>query len=227
MNGTIFGDQYRYDPDVFLNELYMGNEFMWPRIPDITWAQRLGVNQIRAMGLAGSVVVDLNYTMDNYINPGVQGRAVAELSLPSGYFGSVNPPLLFCYPQYGTLVYHMQINDTNQGMGSLVKDAFGNIPKVKPVFQTYIQNLRYTADGTRWLFEIAHDIAMPISRTTSLALNPYALARNQLAYDWKKPYRSMKYCFFPSVNLFNTGVYASNKMSIVLHWYAMGVDPNL
>jgi hypothetical protein len=213
MNGTLFSDEYRYtNNDIFLTEAWCADEFTWVRIPDYGWATTVAKTQLRAAGIAGSLFIDLYYTRNQSgLQNTIIGGAKENIILPAGYFGSNNPPLIFVMPQYGTNTYYRQIDDTNGSMGEIPYGQQGQPPS-RPKFRTYIEGLEYS--DNRWRFTAVHEIVLPSS----------VLNNGKLVYTWAKQYKGMVAMDWPTVEMFPVS-YTFTR--ILLHWYAMGVDPNL
>jgi len=217
MNGTLFDSSYR-----FMTGSILPSSTGDPALEafNYTLATNYAINQLRALGLAGSAVTYTYYNSPIALSE-ISGLAKEYVTLPQGYFGSNNPPLIFVMTQYGSYVYYMQVDDSNGSMGDLPVGAFGvQNPTIRPKFRTYVEELRYS--DNRWMFAIVHELQLPISAMSW----SFGNERNSLAYSWKTPFKNMLYSYWPT-SAFGINTWGQQKTQVILHWYAMGVDPNL
>lgn len=183
-----------------------------------SWANKVAEQQIRAMGLGGSVIFQVPTSL-------LEDQLIlsANVSLPFGWFGSTHPPMIWCMPQYGSVIVYKNCMDeskfTVRGANVVTADGYPRPYKMR----SWVSELRH--DGTQWQFKINHEAQIG---KTSFGGLPNLFAAPEYVY----PLRWMKEQWFP--NITDDTVYPywfafgdQRPTNMALHWYCMGVDSSL
>jgi len=163
-----------------------------------SWARKIAVNQIRALGWAGTIIV----TPPDIYNTDV----TATVYLPLGAYGTFRPPMIYVFPQFGSVVYYKNFLDLNWGF-TQKQTEYDGVAVRNWDLRTWVDYLTYTAttiggqSGNQWMFVIRHRCVAPI----------------QPSLMWGQGWDNVAFAHSEWPHLIP-------GMGIVLHWRALGVD---
>jgi hypothetical protein len=192
----------------------------------IEWCKKIAALEVRGCGFAGSSIVPL-VLKGSFGLPGGPVRyfeAQASFSLPNNAYGSNCPPMLYSMVQYGTRIYYKRFEDIFQRFTRPTGlDLLEGKPSVQSDFVTAISGLHceIVSSGTsRWSFTVFHKY----THGSDIQTYGDSLYETEAPQNFRSPLLRMRTSHWPSLSPLEDD-YSKNK--VVLHYYALGVDPNL
>jgi len=192
----------------------------------VEWCKKITALEVRGCGFAGSMVVPLVLTGSYGLPAGVVRffNAQASFSLPNNAYGSKCPPMLYSMVQYGTRIYYKRYEDFFQRFSPpRGLDLVQGNPSVPSAFVTSVDNLHYdeiTTGTFRWSFTVNHHYF----HGSDMRFYGDSLFETRAPQNFRSPLLRMRTSHWPSLAPLEEN-YSKNK--VVLHYYAIGVDPNL
>lgn len=226
MNATLF--DYKLAPSRSSLEPTSGENI------NVAWATRIALQIVRAAGYVGSVKVSPVYGRDWAVWPTNEGTsslpetitARASATIPPGVFGTVLPPAIWAFAQYGSIVVYKNFSDFQRRFAKGKISPNFDADPIIPYYRTWIENLRVTtiAAGGTWTFDIVHRFGIA-------GLFAFWGDGNAFLSDkyWTDPGLSMQWMPIDKARskiLEELQNYKDAKKQITLHWIALGADPN-
>lgn len=229
MNATLF--DYRLKPSRSALQPTPGENI------NVAWATRIALQIVRAAGYTGSVKASPVYGREHTWEGGTASipetiTVRASATIPPGVFGTVLPPAIWAFAQYGSVVVYKNFSDfqrrfyTGVGLGGIPGGEPPPPDPIIPYYRTWIENLRVTtitAGGT-WTFDIVHRFGIA---------SPYAFwGDGNPAFPekyWTDPGLCMQWMPIDSARsriLEELRDYKEARKQVTLHWIALGADPN-
>lgn len=169
-----------------------------------TWCREVARQQVRAAGYAGSFIMDIPPTGNTYT---IQTPWVG---LPQVY-GTLIPPAIFGMPQYGSVIIYKQFE----------KDQVAGYSNYFfPAFRTWVHVRLATVSVGTWELSVLHYV-----KNTRNAADTAGYAYVEY-YQWLPAVHDDD----PLTNgssSFNGNIDEPRPEKVILHWLALGADPNL